>query len=262
MRIASWNVNSIRARLESTLDWLTAAQPDVVLLQELKCTVGDFPREAIEDLGYNVALHGQKSYNGVAILSKLPLEDVHTTFSCGINDDQCRFIEAIIAGCRYISLYVPNGMAVDNDKYAYKLAFYDAFTSYVRQLLSLNQPLIIGGDFNVAPDLEDAHNPTVFTRTDRILCTIPERQAFHTLLAAGLYDGLKLHVKSLPDQQLPFTWWDYRAGSFIVDKGYRIDHFLLSPQAADLMINAGVDRTPRSVTRPSDHAPIWIHIKH
>lgn len=259
MKCATWNINSIRPRIHQVVDWLKIHQPDVLLLQEIKCMHQTFPFEPIEDLGYNIAIHGQKSYNGVAILSKTPLEDVKTTFPCSIQiesiqGDQARFIEAFTQGWRIISLYIPNGSEMTSDKFQYKLQFLSAITAYLKQVLTYDEKLIIGGDYNIAPYIEDGYNPQAFEAGDRILCTLPERQAFYQLLELGLYDAIQLKFGIEPR---PFTWWDYRSGSFEANKGYRIDHLLTSAQAADCLVDAGVDCHPRSLDKPSDHAPVW-----
>jgi exodeoxyribonuclease-3 len=254
--IATWNVNSIRTRLMHLETWLKERQPDIVLLQELKCVEGDFPREHIEDLGYNCAVFGQKSYNGVAILSKSPLEDITCGLPTFAHDPEARYIEAFTAGLRVASVYVPNGQEVGSPKYAYKLNFFKALAQHTKTLLSFNEPLILGGDYNVAPYLEDAHNPRRF-EANEILCSLDEREHLNSLINLGLVDGLRLQF---PREQKIFTWWDYRGGSFERDKGYRIDHMLLSPQAADLFQEAGVDTNTRGRDKPSDHAPVWIQV--
>ena len=256
VNIASWNVNSIRARLPQTLEWLSAAKPDILLMQELKCEDSAFPREPFEDLGYNIALAGQKTYNGVAILSKQPLEDVRIGLPGNEDDVQARYIEAVTGKLRVASVYVPNGMAIDSDKYHYKLAFYNHLSCYLSSLFLADEAFILGGDFNVAPYVQDGYNPAAFHQ-EKILCSQREREALRRLLHQGYVDALRaLHPQ---DDQL-FTWWDYRQNAWPHNQGYRIDHFLLNPRAADLLKDAGVDTGPRGQDRPSDHAPIWINM--
>lgn len=255
MKIATWNVNSIRARLEHFDKWLTQTRPDIVLLQELKCLEHHFPHEMAEDHGYNVAIHGQKSYNGVAILSKFPLEDVTSDFHGNPDLTHARYIEAVTAGLRVASVYVPNGQEIGSDKFAYKLAFLNALKDYFCWRLKLDEKFIIGGDFNVAPYPQDMHNP-LLSGTDRILCSLPEQQAFRSLLSIGLHDAIGA-LYSPP----PFSWWDYRQGAFAENRGYRIDHLLLSSSAFDRLKEGGVDLEPRAWPRPSDHSPVWITLQ-
>jgi exodeoxyribonuclease-3 len=252
--IACWNVNSINTRVDHVSNWIRTHNPDILLLQELKCLTEAFPRAPFEDLGYNLAIHGQKSYNGVAILSKQPIEDVNTGLS---DDNQSRYIEAMVGKFRVVSVYVPNGQEVGSDKFEYKLRFLDHFTTRLQKLLKYEEALVIGGDFNIAPFMDDVPTPEVLKR-DRILCSKSEREALRKILNMGFIDGLRtVH----PTQHQLFTWWDYRAGSWEQNKGYRIDHFLLSPQAADLLENADVDTAPRGLEKPSDHAPIWVKLR-
>lgn len=259
MKIASWNVNSIKARIPLVEAWLKSHQPDILLLQELKCTEETFPFEPFEDLGYNVIVFGQKSYNGVAIFSKMPLEDVRKGF-LGFEDDQARYIEAFAGGIRVASLYVPNGMEVGSDKYAYKLAFMAALEKHMGELLILGEPLVIGGDYNIAPYPEDAHTPNLL-RGERILCSQAEVASLRRLLNLGTIDALRAlyPADTAPGKNL-FTWWDYRNSSYEQDKGFRIDHFLLSPQAADRLEEGGIDTAQRALEKTSDHAPIWIQL--
>ncbi len=250
LKIATWNVNSIRVRLPSVLDWLKEVAPDVLFLQELKATDDQFPREAFEDLHYNVALYGQKTYNGVAILSKFPIEDV-TRGIPGFEDDQARYIEAVVKGMRVACVYVPNGMAVGSDKYTYKLNFLKHLYDHVRTLLTYDEALIIGGDFNIAPTDQDVYDPEKWH--EELLCSTPERESFRSLLYLGLTDALReLHKK---EKDL-YTWWDYRSGAWQNNFGLRIDHMLLSAQAADHLKDAFVDKHVRGSEKASDHAPV------
>ena len=253
--IATWNINSIRVRLPSVLDWLKETAPDVLLLQELKATEEQFPQEAFEDLNYNVALYGQKTYNGLAILSKSPIEDI-TRGIPGFEDDQARYIEAVVKGVRIACVYVPNGMAVGSDKYGYKLNFLNHLYEHVRTLLTYDEPLIIGGDFNITPTDQDVYDPEKWH--EEILCSTPERERFRSLLYLGLTDGLR----ALHEQEKDlYTWWDYRAGAWQNNFGLRIDHMLLSAQAADHLKDAFVDKHVRDSEKASDHAPVVCRLE-
>lgn len=250
MNIVTWNINSIRARIPLLLSWLQEKNPDVVLLQETKATDDQFPREEIETLNYNIATYGQKTYNGVAILSKFPIEDI----TCGIpgfEDDQARYLEAVIKGARVASVYVPNGMAVGSDKYQYKLEFLNHLKAHVRTLLTYDEAFLLGGDFNVAPRDEDVYDPQGWH--EQILCSTRERESLRALIYMGLTDALRaLH----PQEKDLYTWWDYRGGSWQKNEGMRIDHFLLSPQAVDHLKDAFVDKEVRGLEKASDHAPV------
>lgn len=260
MKIVTWNVNSIRARLGSVEAWLRSVQPDVVLLQETKCVEEAFPREPFEDLGYNIALKGQKSYNGVAILSKSPIEDVVDALPGDETDVQARYIEGVVDTVRVASIYVPNGQEVGSEKYAYKMAFMDRLEAHVQKLLTYEEAFVLGGDYNIAPFPSDMHNPKL-SGTDRILCSEAEQDALRRLLNKGLTDGVRVyHPENDPKTQNLFSWWDYRAGSYETNKGFRIDHLLLSPQAADRLNDAGIDSAPRGEPKASDHAPTWVSL--
>jgi exodeoxyribonuclease-3 len=250
LKIATWNTNSVRTRLPNLLSWLTETEPDIVLLQETKAMNDQFPQEEIENLHYNIALHGQKTYNGVAILSKFPLEDV----TCGIpgfEDEQARYIEAVVHGTRVASIYVPNGMAVGSEKYIYKLNFLDQLYRHVKTLLTYDEKLVLGGDFNIAPQDQDVYDPQEWH--EQILCSTPEREKLRALLYLGLTDALRARH---PEENALYTWWDYRAGSWQNNFGLRIDHFLLSPQAADHLKEAYVEKEIRGMDKTSDHAPV------
>lgn len=261
MKIATWNVNSVGARLPHLIRWLGDENPDVILLQEIKCVSEAFPYEAVEDLGYNVAAYGQKSYNGVAIASKFPLEDVTRGLPTLPDDPQARYIEAVTNGVRVASIYVPNGGEVDSDKFSYKLAFYEALASHAEASLSLGEALVWGGDYNVAPFGDDMHDPSL-SGQDRILCSVTEQRALRSLISQGFCDALRaLYPSNTPQGQGLFSWWDYRAGSYQRNRGFRIDHLLLSPQAGDRLKDAGVHTQTRGWERPSDHAPVWITLE-
>lgn len=258
--IATWNVNSIRTRLPHLLTWINERTPDIILLQELKCQHETFPHEALEDAGYNIALLGQKSYNGVAILSKFPLEDMTYNLPTFAQDSQARYIEAVTNGLRVASVYVPNGQEVGSDKFTYKLAFLKALKDHCRQRLSHDEVFVVGGDYNIAPGLADVPTPDVLIK-DRILCSRQERQAFSAFLNDGLVDGFRLLYPDLiPSHQQLYSWWDYRAGSYQDNKGYRIDHLLCSPQGADRLEDGGIDHETRGEKQPSDHAPVWLRL--
>lgn len=254
--IASWNVNSIRARLDNVLYWLRSKNPDVLLLQETKVQDPAFPKEPFEDLGYNLALFGQKTYNGVAILSKRPLEDIRLGFFKEDSKDlEARYIEAITHNVRVASVYVPNGQAKDSPKFPYKLTFLENLKGHLQSLLPYEEILVLGGDFNVAPTDLDVHDPILWH--EKILCTTQERHAFQSFLHSGMFDALR---STHPDDSL-YTWWDYRANAFQRNNGLRIDHFLLSPQALDILETTGVDKDERGLQKASDHAPIWLKLK-
>ena len=261
MKIVSWNVNSIRARLPHVLDYLRLELPDVLLLQETKTVNETFPQEAIEDMGYSCCIFGQKSYNGVAILAKGNIEDPVYGLP-GFDDPQARYLEAYIDGrIKVASIYVPNGEEVGAEKYAYKLRFLEALNAHVDTLLLDATPWAMGGDFNIAPGDADVYDAKLW-HDGRILCSPPERGAFRQLLHKGLTDGLRhCHPVNTEAGHDLFTWWNYRTRGWENGQGLRIDHFLLSPQAADILTDAGVHTTPRSWVRPSDHAPIWVDVR-
>ena len=248
--IATWNVNSIRMRLQHLLDWLRSDAPDIVLLQEIKVTNDIFPYMEIEELGYNIAVHGQKSYNGVAILSKLPLDDIKTS----LYDEEARYIEAV-ASCkngalRVASVYIPNGQSPDSDKFQYKLKFFAKLHEHIAELLGLGEVLIVGGDYNVAPQAIDVFDPKGLEGTT---CFHPlEREAFRSITNLGIYDAWRV---SHPEKQ-QFSWWDYRGNGYESGKGMRIDHLLLSPQAIDKLQSCEIVEKLRQLEKPSDHAPV------
>ena len=252
MKIATWNVNSVRSRLLHVLDWLRETSPDVVLLQEIKVVEELFPFEAIEELNYNIAVYGQKSYNGVGILSKFPLEDVLKGIQGGIADPQARYIEAVTGGVRVASVYVPNGQAVGSEKFAYKLSFFNDLQRHLKTLIHPKEMVFIGGDFNVTVDDQDVYDPIGWR--EEILCSTQERQALHQILQAGYIDT----VRSLRPQETIYSWWDYRQGSFPKNHGLRIDHIFASPTLIGRLKEAGVDVSVRRLEKPSDHAPVWL----
>jgi len=255
VKIASWNVNSIKARLPNVLDWLDAAKPDIVLLQEIKSVEETFPALEISGLGYNLAISGQKTYNGVAILSKTPLEIEHTALPGDKSDEQARYVEAVTetdAGVlRVASIYLPNGNPVDTDKFDYKLAWMKRLEAHARKLLALEEPVILGGDYNVIPQDEDCYDPAAW-KGDALFR--PEsRSALRRLVNLGFTDAFRTFHAG-PGA---YTFWDYQRGAWQKDHGIRIDHLLLSPQAADLLVECDIDRAPRGKPKASDHTPIW-----
>ncbi len=260
MFIATWNVNSIRQRLTHLLDWVKANQPDILLLQETKCVNESFPAMELEELGYNLALHGQKTFNGVAILSRFPLADIVTRLPGEETDDHCRYIEAVASlptggALRVVSVYVPNGQSPDSDKFQFKLRFFDRLREHLARLLTYEEVLVVGGDYNVAPDAIDVFNPL---KSAGHICFHPdERAKLRILFNLGLYDAFRLKYPAKQE----FSWWDYRAGQFERNEGLRIDHLLLSPQAADRLEDCQIDTAPRQLDKPSDHAPVWCRLR-
>lgn len=263
MKIATWNVNSIKVRLPHLCRWLKTVQPDIVCLQEIKSTEESFPYEALEDLGYNISVHGQKAYNGVAILSKRPFEEVQKglPLSEGIEEDpQARYIEAVIMGdesvIRVSSLYVPNGNPVQDDagafseKYTYKLAWLTRLRHHVQQLLSYEEPLILAGDYNVIPEAKDVHDPQAWWGD--ALYRPETLAAFRSLLGLGLTDGFA----QMDGRAECYSFWDYQGGAWQRNHGIRIDHLLLSAQAVDQLQELSIERSLREGIKPSDHVPV------
>lgn len=248
--IATWNVNSIKARLTNVLEWLNSAQPDVVLLQELKCIEDNFPRLEIEAAGYRSEVIGQKSYNGVALLSKAPIENVVRGLPGGPDDEQARYVEATTFGLRIASLYLPNGNPTNSDKYPYKLGWMQRLEDQVRALLESEVPAIFGGDYNVCPTDEDVYDPEGFR--DDALCRPESRAAFRRIVNLGMTDAFR----ALNPAPHLYSYWDYTKRAFEADNGLRIDHFLLSPQAADRLTACRIDREPRGRDKASDHTPV------
>ncbi len=255
MRIATWNVNSIKARLPNVVEYLRENNPDVVLLQELKAADEDFPHLEIGDLGYNAAVLGQKTYNGVAILSKFPIADVRRDLPGDDEDEHARYIEAETNGIRVASIYLPNGNPIGTLKFSYKLAWMKRLAIHARELLESEEPFVLGGDFNVTPTDFDVYNP-VANAMDAV-CRPESRAAWRELVYLGLTDAFRaLH----PDDARAYSHWDYRAGSFRKGEGMRIDHFLLSPALADRLVAADIDKKPRAQEKASDHTPVWIEL--
>jgi exodeoxyribonuclease III len=259
VKIATWNVNSIKQRIDSARTWLTERQPDIVCLQETKTVDDAFPREVFEGLGYNLAIHGQKTFNGVAILSKLPFDEVNKGLPGDDQDDHARFIEAVVStpdgALRVASIYLPNGNPPDTEKYPYKLAWMKRLSAYAVDRLALEEPLILAGDYNVIPTAADARNPNAWVNDALFL---PQtRDAYRSLINLGLTDA----VRATSDDAGLYTFWDYQAGAWQKNNGIRIDHMLLSPRAADKLTDAGIDRHVRSWEKPSDHVPMWIDLE-
>jgi exodeoxyribonuclease-3 len=258
MRIATWNVNSINQRVDNTVAWLKATAPDVVCLQEIKCLDAAFPREVFDGLGYHVTTQGQKTFNGVAILSKLKLEDVTVALPGDSADDQARFLEvtvSVTAGVvRIACLYLPNGNPVNSDKYAYKIRWMERLVQHTRERLAEEEPFVLAGDFNVIPAPADARRPQDWV-SDALF--LPQTRAqFRTLANLGMTDA----IRAVSDDAGLYTFWDYQAGAWQKNNGIRIDHLLLSPQAADRLTGAGIDKHVRAWEKPSDHVPVWIDL--
>lgn len=253
MRLAAWNVNSLKVRLDQVLDWLERQRPDALCLQETKLEDASFPVEAFREAGWNVAYSGQKTYNGVAIISPHAIHDVRAGIP-GLADEQRRLIAGTVEGVRVVCAYMPNGQAVGSDKYAYKLAWLQALHDWLRGEVAEHADLALLGDYNIAPDDRDVHDPTLWA--GQVLCSEPEREAFRRLLALGLVDSFRLFAQA----PAMFSWWDYRQGGFRRNLGLRIDHVLLSPALAARCTAAGIDVAPRRHERPSDHAPVWAEI--
>lgn len=258
MLIGTWNVNSVKSRAAHLQRWLKERAPDVVCLQETKCVDEAFPRGPFEDLGYNIAVHGQKTYNGVAILSKHSFDEVTAGLPGDHTDDHARFLEVVISVgggvVRVASIYLPNGNPVASDKFRYKLAWMDRLTAYARSRLPLEEPLVLAGDFNVIPTPADAKHPEKW-ENDALFQ--PETRAkFRELAHLGMVDA----VRAASDDPGLYTFWDFQSGAFARDDGIRIDHLMLSSRAADKLTAAGIDRAMRGGEKPSDHVPVWIDL--
>ena len=255
--IATWNVNSIKARLPRVTEWLTEFQPDVALLQELKCIDENFPRTEIEDLGYNVETVGQKTYNGVAILSKDSIDVTARALPGDDTDEQARYIEANTYGLRVASIYLPNGNPIHaedggkHEKFTYKLGWMDRLIVHARNLMDEDLPFVLAGDYNVCPTEEDVYDVAAFAND--ALCQPESRERFFALLNLGLTEAFR----SLNPKPHLYSYWDYQRGAWQKDNGVRIDHLLLSPEAADILNDVGIDKTPRGKEKASDHTPVW-----
>lgn len=258
MKIATWNINGVRARIENLKAWLNAAAPDVVCLQEIKCEDGAFPTDALDGSGYNLAIHGQKGFNGVAILSKRPIEDVLTGLPGDTSDEQARYMEAVVAiesgVARIASIYLPNGNPIESEKFTYKLAWMDRLIAHVGKRLALEEPLVLAGDYNVIPTPRDARYPENWV-VDALFQ--PESRAkLRELEALGLTDAVRA---GYPDDDV-YTFWDYQGGAWQKNNGIRIDHILLSAHAADRFDRVGIDKDVRAWEKPSDHVPVWVEL--
>ncbi|MGQ0741942.1 MAG: exodeoxyribonuclease III [Alphaproteobacteria bacterium] len=258
MKLATWNVNSVKARVDTVTAWLKDAEPDVVCFQELKTTDDAFPKDAFEALGYNCAVYGQKTYNGVAILSKHPVEDVVRGLPEADGDDHARYIEAVVPHgdgvVRVASVYAPNGNPPESDRFVYKLRWLERLRKHTLELLAHEEPFALTGDFNVIPTPDDCHDPKAWEND--ALFQPESRAALRRLSNLGLTDAFRVcHAE--PHR---YTFWDYQGGAWQKDHGIRIDHILLSPQAADMLAACDIDRRPRSWERPSDHVPVWCEL--
>jgi exodeoxyribonuclease III len=254
LSVATWNVNSVRQRIEHLVQWLKDTQPSVVCLQEIKTVDDGFPAMEIEALGYHVAVHGQKTFNGVALLSKFPLEDVKRGLPGDPSDEQARYIEAVISqpggAWRIAGIYLPNGNPAPGEKYDYKLRWMERLRLHAKELLALEEPLVIAGDYNIIPDHRDAKDPAAWVNDALYM---PEsRAAFQRLKALGLTEAFR----ATTDEAGLYTFWDYQAGAWQRNNGIRIDHLLLSPQAADRLDSVVIDKSVRALEKPSDHVPV------
>ena len=259
MKIASFNVNSINARLPRILDWFDRSTPDICVLQEIKCVDEKFPAADFEERGYNVHVHGQKTYNGVALLSKHPADEPRKGLPGGGDDDQSRYIEAFVtpadsAPVRVVGIYAPNGNPAPGPKYDYKLDWLRRLKAHASELLAFEEALVIAGDWNVIPASEDVHDPRAWAAD--ALYLPQSRAAFREIANLGLTDA----IRQIHPARTLYTFWDYQAGAWEKDHGIRIDHLMLSPQAADRLKDAGVDRGERAKEKPSDHVPVWVEI--
>jgi len=259
VKIATWNVNSVKARLPNVTGWLTETSPDVVLFQEIKSETASFPAAAFEELGYHVHAVGQKTYNGVAILSKIPVSDIITRLPGEEEDEQARYVEGTVGGVRIASLYLPNGNPTgngDSEKYLYKLRWMERLRAHAARLLQTGMPVVLGGDYNVSPAAEDVYDP-VGWREDALFRQ-ETRLRFQSILALGYTEAFRaLHPGLVP----AYSFWDYQAGAWPRNNGLRIDHFLLSPQAADRLESCDIDKGPRGQEKASDHTPVVLTLR-
>jgi exodeoxyribonuclease-3 len=258
MRIATWNINGIKARIENLLQWLQTSEPDIVCLQEIKSVDEDFPRLEIEALGYNVETHGQKGFNGVAILSKLKFDEVIRRLPGEPDDVQSRYIEGVFSVngrvIRIASIYLPNGNPLGSEKFPYKVSWMERLIAHAAERLSLEELLVLAGDYNIIPEPEDCFSPKAW-KADALFQ--PEsRRAYRRLKALGLTEA----IRSTTDAPKTYTFWDYQAGAWQKNNGIRIDHILLSPEATDLLVSAEIEKSVRSWEKPSDHVPVVVEI--
>jgi exodeoxyribonuclease-3 len=254
MKIATWNVNSLKVRLPQVLDWLATSQADILCLQETKTTDENFPADEITAAGYHVVFSGQKTYNGVAIISKEAAVDIITDVS-GLDDPQRRILGATVGGIRILNLYVVNGQEVGSEKYAHKLHWLDRVTDHISEQLQQHERFVVLGDFNIAPDDRDVYDPEAWH--ERILCSTPEREALQKILDLGLADTFRL----FDQEEQSYSWWDYRAAGFRRNRGLRIDLLLASKVLADNCRTCSIDKEPRRLERPSDHTPVMAEFE-
>lgn len=254
LKLASWNVNSLKIRLEQVLSWLDSSQMDILAIQETKLLDENFPFTVFLDKGYHVVFSGQKTYNGVAIISSYPVADTLTDIP-DLADPQRRILAATVAGVRLINLYVPNGSELTSDKYQYKLHWLQKVTNFIQQQMSIYPKIAVVGDFNIAPEDQDVHDPVAWEGC--VLVSPAEREAFAQLLQLGLHDSFRNFIQ----QEQVFSWWDYRAAAFRRNRGLRIDHILLSKELNHLCRQSVIDKEPRKAERPSDHAPVWVELE-
>ncbi|WP_336068358.1 exodeoxyribonuclease III [Nitratireductor rhodophyticola] len=259
MKIATWNINGVKARIDNLLHWLEESSPDIACLQEIKSVDELFPREPIEALGYHVETHGQKGFNGVALLSKLRFDEVNRGLPGDEGDEQARFIEGVFStdrgALRVVSLYLPNGNPVDSEKFPYKLGWMERLEKWSAERLKLEEPLVLAGDYNVIPEPEDAKNPDAWVGD--ALFRPESRQAFRRLGALGFTDALR----AVNQDDGVYTFWDYQAGAWQKNNGIRIDHLMLSPEAADHLGSVAVEKHTRGWEKPSDHVPVVLDLK-
>lgn len=258
MKIATWNINGIKARIDNVLAWLEESAPDIACLQEIKSEDAPFPREPIEALGYQVETHGQKGFNGVALLSRTGFDEVNRGLPGDDDDPQARFIEGVVStangALRVVSLYLPNGNPVDTEKYPYKISWMERLQNWTAKRLDLEEPLVLAGDYNVIPQPEDARNPENWL--DDALYLPQTRQAFRRLNNLGMTEA----VRAVVDEDMTFTFWDYQGGAWQKNNGIRIDHLLLSPEAANRLESASIEKHVRAWEKPSDHVPVAIEL--
>lgn len=254
LKVASWNVNSLKVRLEQVLNWFETSQVDVLALQETKVIDDSFPKAAFLERGYHIAFSGQKTYNGVAVISRHPIENIVTEV-VDFPDPQRRLLAITTSNLRLINLYVPNGSTLISDKYSYKLHWLKKITEFIAHELNNHSYVAVVGDFNIAPDDRDVHDPLEWK--DCVLVSPPERQAFSDLLTLGLHDSFR----NFPQEDKIFSWWDYRAANFRRNRGLRIDLILLNRALNQLCTTSKIDKTPRKSERPSDHAPVWVELE-
>ena len=258
MKIATWNINGIKARLENLVRWLEEAKPDIACLQEIKSIDENFPSERFEEIGYNVAVHGQKSFNGVAIFSKHPFDEITKGLPGDESDEQARYLEAVIStnngALRIASIYLPNGNPVDSEKYPYKLNWMARLKAHAQTRLAFEEPLVLAGDYNIIPTEQDVHDATAWQGD--ALFRPESHKAYYEILNIGLTSAFEAYQ----NQAHRYTFWDYQKGAWQKDNGIRIDHLLLSPEALDKLAHCQIDKHTRGWEKPSDHVPIWIEL--